>query len=250
MTDNLAKELIDDGQELRESPDALHRFIEDSHYHYHHSTPTKIIYYFDIILTAVNFLLLIAEYFYVTNTGKFYSELTLKTRLLAIEVFFFIFVVFCALFIVLLLIALTQRVRSFLYYTKHHHRARINIYGTMAIFLLVADCIMISSAILPMREYMGHNCRYNENRCPQKFCYNVLEDELSAEFAKAYNFDVTNSTQCKSACLDLVQEKCRDKTALSYSVAIISGILLILSIMLTKIVCMKDDTLVRKDSEP
>ena len=236
MTENLSNALIDDGVELRENPDELRKIIEDSRFKYYRSKSTKFIFFSDIILLLINFVLVIIEYEFIFRSGDFYKKLTLKTRILPMKIFFIVTLFFLLLFIVLLILSLVQKCKSYLYLSRHNHKRRLNFYGILSIFFLINNIVLIISSVLAMREFMGPNCNYNENGCVTKFCFG----DMANEFAQYYHFNMSDKDTCKITCSNFIVDKCSNKSIFSYFVTIISCILLLLSIILTKKVCMKD----------
>ncbi|OHT05188.1 hypothetical protein TRFO_27207 [Tritrichomonas foetus] len=232
MNQDLREELVVDGSDVvRSSPDELHQMFEDQTFNYYHSKKTTILFYITVALAAADFIILFVEYLIVFRSGKYYSQLSLKQSKIYIFVIISLACVGFMLFIFVNVTAIYQHYHKYFYCTKE----RLNYYGTMAILLLIIDAILIFGTIIPMREYLKKNCEDNVDLCISQFCGDSAD---SKQFAIDYSFNVSDLNECRDACENLVENKCSRWTILSYVPVIVTSILLTLSIILTKFVCL------------
>lgn len=234
IDENLRVDLIEEEDKEESVPDELHQIFEDQTYDYYHSKKTKIFFYICVALNGLDFIIFLVEYGLILNSGKYYYNLTLKSRIIAMIIFFGLSILGLLLYLFVNITAIYQYYKKYFYCT----RSRLNYFGTMVILLLLINGALIVSNILVMREYLPDNCNDNEQTCVLKYC-NISEE--SNQFSVDYDFNPSDKNACINACVSLINNKCRKFSSLSYVPVVFSSILFILSLVLIKIVCLTEE---------
>ena len=232
---NLREDLIEDEDHLESIPNELHQLFEDQTYKYFHSRQTKIFFYTCIALNSLDFVLLFIEYIILLKSNKYYYNLSLKSRIISMIIFFCISMLGLLLFILVNITGIYQHYKKYFYCTK----SRLNYFGTMTLLLLLIDGALIVSNILAMRELLPSNCNDNEEICNFKYCLSTSDD--SNQFAIDYHFNHLDKQECFKACALLINKSCRIFSPFSYIPVIFSSILFIFSLILIKIVCLTEE---------
>lgn len=235
INENLRVDLIEEEDREESVPDELHQMFEDQTYNYYHSKKTIIFFYICVALNGLDFILLLVEYGFLLCSGKYYYNLTLKSRIIAMIIFFNLSILGLFLYLFVNITAIYQHYKKYFYCTK----SRLNYFGTMVILLILINGALIVSNILVMREFLQDNCDDNEKTCILKYCDN--NSEYSNQFSIDYNFNSSDKNACINACYSLINEKCRRFTVLSYVPVVFSSILFIFSLILIKIVCLTEE---------